>query len=77
MIQCFLLGHCDGPPLNEARGAISDAGPTRRNGTLQTSRCAIRHEAMANEGKAGPPQGVIWSIVLSVIVTPGSQCSCA
>jgi hypothetical protein len=77
MVQCFLSGHCGGSQLKETRGAISDAGLTQCNGALQTSCCTVRHEAKANEGEAGPPQGMIWPVMNSVIVTPGPQCFCA
>jgi hypothetical protein len=77
MVQCFLSGHCGGPRLKEAREAISDAGPTQRNGVPQTSCCAIGHETKANEGEAGPRRSMTRPIRHAVIVTPGPQCSCA
>jgi hypothetical protein len=76
MVRCFLSGHCDAPQPKEAGRAISDTGPAQR-WRAEASCCTIRHEAKANEGEAGLPQGMIWPIMHSVIATPGPQCSCA
>ena len=45
--------------VKDASGAVSDAGPTQRNGALQPSNCTIRHETRANEDDAGTPQGIM------------------